>query len=174
MIALKPSILIGVAAQPGAFSPRVLRLMAQNHEHPFIFPLSNPTSMAECTAAAAFDATAGRCVFASGSPFPPVLLPDGRKVSASGSLLCARLWFCAPAYVGHSALPCFCCASALGRCGTNMSAGFLGPRSVELLFDLFLSANSDEFYSMMSTQMRVMTLVPHEPHCLPLGCSGKS
>lgn len=78
--ALKPSILIGVAAQPGAFSPRVLRLIAQNHERPFIFPLSNPTALAECTAAAAYQATAGRCVFASGSPFPPVELPGGRKV----------------------------------------------------------------------------------------------
>lgn len=79
--ALKPSILVGVAAQPGAFTPRVLRHMAQNHKHPFIFPLSNPTSLAECTAAAAFEATGGACVFASGSPFPPVVLvPGGRKV----------------------------------------------------------------------------------------------
>ncbi|KAF6257196.1 cytosolic NADP malic enzyme [Scenedesmus sp. NREL 46B-D3] len=77
---LRPSVLIGVAAQPGAFTPSILRLMARHHQHLFVFPLSNPTSLAECTAQQAFDATEGRVVFASGSPNAALALPDGRQV----------------------------------------------------------------------------------------------
>lgn len=47
---VKPSCLIGVCAQPAVFTPNVLRKMAQYNESPLIFPLSNPTSKAECTA----------------------------------------------------------------------------------------------------------------------------
>lgn len=66
---VKPSCLIGVCAQPAVFTPNVLRKMAQYNDSPLIFPLSNPTSKAECTAEQAYVHTDGKAIFASGSPF---------------------------------------------------------------------------------------------------------
>jgi len=68
----RPTALLGVAAQPGAFGPAELAQLALHAPRPIVMPLSNPTSLAECTAEEAFQATGGRCLFASGSPFPPL------------------------------------------------------------------------------------------------------
>ena len=75
----KPSVLIGVSGQPGAFTEEAVREMAKNAIRPVIFPLSNPTSRSEATPQDLLEWTEGRALIGTGSPFEPVNL-GGRKV----------------------------------------------------------------------------------------------
>lgn len=82
---LKPTALIGVSGKPGTFSKEILETLAGIVERPIVFALSNPTSMAECTAEQAYRWTGSRAIFASGSPFDPVTIDDNRFVPGQGN-----------------------------------------------------------------------------------------
>lgn len=75
----KPSVLIGVSGQPGAFTEEAVREMAKYAHRPVIFPLSNPTSRSEASPQDLVDWTGGRALIGTGSPFNPVLL-GGQRV----------------------------------------------------------------------------------------------
>jgi malate dehydrogenase (oxaloacetate-decarboxylating) len=75
----KPSVLIGVSGQPGAFTEQAVREMAKYTDRPVIFPLSNPTSRSEATAQDLMDWTEGRALIGTGSPFEPVNV-GGKKI----------------------------------------------------------------------------------------------
>lgn len=56
----KPSVIIAVTGVKGLFTEDVVREMSRHHKHPIIFPLSNPTDHAECSAEAAYTWSDGR------------------------------------------------------------------------------------------------------------------
>ena len=68
----KPDILIGVSGVPGLFTQEVIELMAQHHEVPIIFPLSNPSRQVEAHPLDVIKWTQGKVIIATGSPFGKV------------------------------------------------------------------------------------------------------
>lgn len=66
---IRPTTLIGCSTKAGAFNSYILRAMAATNEHPIIFPLSNPTPLAEATPEQIYQHTEGRALVATGSPF---------------------------------------------------------------------------------------------------------
>jgi malate dehydrogenase (oxaloacetate-decarboxylating) len=75
----KPTVLIGVSGQAGAFTEDAVREMARNTDRPVIFPLSNPTARCEATPQDLLNWTEGRALIGTGSPFEPVTV-WGKKV----------------------------------------------------------------------------------------------
>jgi malic enzyme len=77
---VKPTILIGTAGTPRAFTEGAIREMAKHAARPLIFPLSNPTSSSEAVPADVIAWTGGRALVATGSPFDPVEHEGKRQV----------------------------------------------------------------------------------------------
>jgi malate dehydrogenase (oxaloacetate-decarboxylating) len=76
----KPTVLIGVSGQCGAFTKEVVSEMARHASRPILFPLSNPTSCSEATPHDLVNWTEGRALIGTGSPFDPVAF-NGQKVT---------------------------------------------------------------------------------------------
>lgn len=76
---IKPTVLIGCSTQGGAFTEEVVREMAKHTDRPIIFPLSNPSRLHEVKPQDATDWTDGKALLATGSPFPPCKLPNGKE-----------------------------------------------------------------------------------------------
>ena len=77
--AYRPTVLIGLSGAAGSFDERVVREMAARVERPVIFPSSNPSSNSEAVPADLYAWTDGRCLVATGSPYPDVEYA-GRRV----------------------------------------------------------------------------------------------
>lgn len=65
---VKPTILVGTSTQPGTFTKEVVEAMCENTERPVIFPLSNPTKLAEATAKHLIEWSNGKAFVATGIP----------------------------------------------------------------------------------------------------------
>lgn len=72
----KPTILLGLTGIGGLFTEEIIKEMYKYCKRPIIFPLSNPTANAECSAQQAYELTEGNAIFASGSPFDAVTIGD--------------------------------------------------------------------------------------------------
>lgn len=70
--AVKPTILVGTSTQPNTFTETLVKEMASYTPRPIIFPLSNPTKLAEATAENLIKWTDGKALIATGIPADPV------------------------------------------------------------------------------------------------------
>ncbi|MBI5200044.1 MAG: NAD-dependent malic enzyme [Elusimicrobia bacterium] len=82
---LKPTALIGVSGKAAQFTEEIVKAMASFNDRPIVFALSNPTANSECTAEQAYRWSAGRAIFASGSPFPAVDFEGRRFIPGQGN-----------------------------------------------------------------------------------------
>ncbi len=65
---VKPTILVGTSTQPNTFTREIVEAMCENTERPMIFPLSNPTKLAEASAKDLIEWSDGKAFVATGIP----------------------------------------------------------------------------------------------------------
>ena len=70
--AVHPTVMIGTSKQPGAFTEAIVKEMAAHTERPIIFPISNPTKLAEAKAADLLKWTDGKALIGTGIPVAPI------------------------------------------------------------------------------------------------------
>lgn len=75
---VKPTVMIGTSTHAGGFTQEVVEAMAAGCDRPIIFPLSNPSRLVEVDPRDANDWTKGKALLATGSPFPPAKMPNGK------------------------------------------------------------------------------------------------
>lgn len=66
--AVHPTVMIGTSTKPGTFTESIVKEMAAHTKRPVIFPLSNPTRLAEAKAEDLLKWTDGRALVATGIP----------------------------------------------------------------------------------------------------------
>lgn len=72
VMAVRPTILVGTSTAPKTFTKEIVKAMASWCDHPIIFPLSNPTELAEATAEDIIKWSDGKAMVATGIPAEPV------------------------------------------------------------------------------------------------------
>ena len=65
---VKPTILVGTSTQPNPHTKEIVEAMCENTERPMIFPLSNPTKLAEASAKDLIEWSDGKAFVATGIP----------------------------------------------------------------------------------------------------------
>lgn len=73
---VKPTILVGTSTQPNTFTKEIVEAMCENTERPMIFPLSNPTKLAEASAKNLIEWSDGKAFVATGIPAGTVSYKD--------------------------------------------------------------------------------------------------
>jgi malic enzyme len=106
------AVLIGLSGAGRLFTQEVLEALNEGcqHQKPVVMPMSNPTARMECTAEQAQRFTAGRAVFASGSPQDDQEWNGERIASSQANNMCVPL-------IGTSF---FCCAAECCRVGVGV------------------------------------------------------
>lgn len=66
--AVHPTVMVGTSTQPGTFTEEIVKEMAAHTERPLIFPLSNPTKLAEAKAEDLIKWTDGKALISTGIP----------------------------------------------------------------------------------------------------------
>lgn len=65
---IHPTVMVGTSTQPGTFTEEIVTEMSAHTERPIIFPLSNPTKLAEATAEDLIKWSKGKALVATGIP----------------------------------------------------------------------------------------------------------
>ena len=65
---VKATILVGTSINPNSFTKEIVEAMCENSAHPMIFPLSNPTKLAEASAENLIKWSDGKAFVATGIP----------------------------------------------------------------------------------------------------------